>query len=96
MLLSAENAAPVAVTDNDLVATWTGVEVHNSNHGIVARNDIWPGTHGCHGMINIYAVTFEHNRCVGAVQGSRLCTCCQPRALSVAQFRRHLPSHPTN
>lgn len=23
-------------------------------------------------MINIYAVTFEHNRCVGAVQGSRL------------------------
>ena len=23
-------------------------------------------------MINIFAVTFEHNRCVGAVQGSRL------------------------
>ena len=71
-LLMVENCTDFAITDNDLVATWTGVEIHNSDHGVVARNDIWPGTHGCHGMINIYAVTFEHNRCVGAVQGSRL------------------------
>ena len=53
-LLMVENCTDFSITDNDLVATWTGIEIHNSDHGIVARNDIWPGTHGCHGMINIY------------------------------------------
>ena len=71
-LLMIENCTDFQVVDNDLVATWTAVEIHNSDHGVVARNELWPGTHGCHGLIDIFAVTFEHNRCVGAVQGSRL------------------------
>ena len=58
-LLMVENCTDFSITDNDLMATWTGVEIHNSDHGIVARNEIWPGTHGCHGMINIYVSPFR-------------------------------------
>ena len=58
-LLMVENCTDFSITDNDLMATWTGVEIHNSDHGIVARNEIWPGTHGCHGMINIYVSPFH-------------------------------------
>lgn len=32
-LLMVANCTDFAVTDNDLIATWTGVEVHNSDHG---------------------------------------------------------------
>ena len=70
-VVNVENATDFRIEECDLIGTWTVIEVHNSSYGVVARNALGAGSHGCHGFISVDHVIFEHNRCVGLLQGAR-------------------------
>ena len=70
-VVNVENATDFRIEECDLIGTWTVIEAHNSSYGVVSRNALGAGSHGCHGFISVDHVIFEHNRCVGLLQGAR-------------------------